>query len=147
MAQPGFTEPQARAQTQEMIPAQERETMPAQTRATLAAQTRAVRLWLPTVSRELTSLLVSAVTFHGRSLGLDVTVVEGHDLWLTVAEVVVSGDANAVSHFEYDVLHGCALLETGILRDIDPRSEPYRYAGAFANWLAQQSDHEPHRSS
>ena len=94
------TEPQALAQTQEMIPAQEREMMPAQEREMMAAHTRAFRLWLPTISRELTSLLVGAVTFHGRSLGLEVTVVEVQDLWLTLAEVVATGDANAVGQFQ-----------------------------------------------
>jgi len=140
MAHLGFTEPQAPAQTQEMIPAQEREVIPPQEREIPPAQKRAVMLWLPTISRELTSLLVSVVVFHGRSLGLDVAVVEVHDLWLTTPEVVVSGNASAVGQFEYDVLRGCAFLETGGLRDIDPRTEPHRYAEAFANWLAQQSD-------
>jgi|GEM_PF-3066462 hypothetical protein len=111
-----------------------------QRRGMTPPQTRRMTLWLPTITQELTSLLVGAVVFHGRSLGLEVRVVEIHDLWLTVPEVVVSGSPRAVDQFEYDVLRGCAFLETGGLRDIDPRCESARYAEAFANWLAQQSD-------
>lgn len=102
--------------------------------------TRGFMLRLPSVDEALASMLVSAVVYHGRSLGLDVTVAEIHDLWLTTPKVIVTGSRACVHQFESDVLRGCTFLETGGLRDIDPRSEPLRYAEAFANWLAQQSD-------
>jgi hypothetical protein len=102
--------------------------------------TRGFMLWLPSIDEALTALLVSAVVYHGRSLGLDVTVAEVHDLWLTTPKVIVTGSRRSVRQFESDVLRGCTFLETGGLRDIDPRSEPLRYTEAFANWLAQQSD-------
>jgi len=101
-------------------------------------QTRGFMLWLPSINAALTSLLVSAVVYHARSLGLHITVVEVHDLWLTTPRVSVTGSARSVAQFESDVLRGCTFLETGGLRDIDPRSEPLRYAEAFTNWLAQQ---------
>ena len=85
-------------------------------------------------------MLVSAVVYHGRTLGLDVTVAEIHDLWLTTPKVIVTGNRPCVQQFESDVLRGCTFLKTGGLLDIDQRSEPHRYAEAFANWLAQQSD-------
>jgi len=102
--------------------------------------TRGFMLWLPSVDEALSSLLVSAVVYHGRSLGLDVTVAEIHDLWLTTPKVIVTGSRRCVQQFESDVLRGCTFLKTGGLRDIDQRNEPRRYAEAFANWLAQQSD-------
>lgn len=101
-------------------------------------QTRALMLWLPTESPNLTSLLVGTVVNHGRSLGLEVAVVEIHDLWLTTPQVVVTGDPHAVGRFESDVLRGCAYLETGGQADIDVHERPEKYAHAFACWLAQQ---------
>jgi hypothetical protein len=102
------------------------------------AQTRELMLWLPTESGNLTSLLVAVVVNHGRSLGLDVAVVEIHDLWLTTPQVVVTGERHAVGRFESDVLRGCAYLETGGQADIDAHEQPDKYAHAFACWLAQQ---------
>jgi hypothetical protein len=104
------------------------------------SQTRGFMLWLPSITEALTSLLVGAVVYHGRMLGLDVTVAQIHDLWLTTPQVFVTGSGRSVEQFESDVLRACTFLETGGLREIDPRSEPVRYAEAFANWLAQQSD-------
>jgi hypothetical protein len=103
-------------------------------------QTRGFMLWLPPTTEALTSLLVGAVVYHGRTLGLNVTVAEIHDLWLTTPQVIVTGSERSVGQFESDVLRGCTFLETGGLRDIDPCSEPLRYAEAFANWLAQKTD-------
>ena len=102
--------------------------------------TRGFMLWLPSVDQALAAMLVSAVVYYGRTLGLDVTVAEIHDLWLTTPKVIVTGSRPCVQQFESDVLRGCTFLKTGGLRDIDQRSEPHRYAEAFANWLAQQSD-------
>ena len=96
-------------------------------------------LRLPSINEAGTSLLVSAVVYYARSLGLQVTVAEIHDLWLTTPQVIVTGDPSVVSRFEADVLRGCTFLETDGLRDIDPLSEPLRYAETFANGLAQQS--------
>src|SRR5665213_1423037 len=96
-------------------------------------QTRGFMLWLPSINEAVTSSLVSAVVYHARSLGLDVAVAEIHDLWLTIPQVIVTGDASVVTQFESDVLRGCTFLETGGLNDIDPSSEPLRYAEAFAN--------------
>lgn len=102
-------------------------------------QTRGFTLLLPPVNEAVTSSLVGAVIYHARTLGLNVAVAEVHDLWLTTPQVIVTGNASVVSKFESDVLRGCTFLETGGLRDVDPSSEPLRYAEAFANWLAQQS--------
>lgn len=102
--------------------------------------TRGFMLWLPSVDQALAAMLVSAVVYYGRTLGLDVTVAEIHDLWLTTPKVIVTGSRPCVQQFESDVLRGCTFLKTGGLRDIDQSSEPHRYAEAFANWLAQQSD-------
>ena len=102
--------------------------------------TRGFMLWLPSVDEALAAMLVSAVVYHGRSLGLDVAVAEIHDLWLTTPKVIVTGSRPCVQQFESDVLRGCTFLKTGGLRDIDQHSEPHRYSEAFANWLAQQSD-------
>ena len=101
-------------------------------------QTRGFMLWLPSIDQAVTSLLVSAVVYHGRSLGLDVTVAEIQDLWLTTPQVIATGSASAVSRFESDAQRGCTFLATGGLCDIDPCSEPLRYAEAFANWFAEQ---------
>ena len=103
-------------------------------------QTREFMLWLPSIGEALTCLLVGAVVYHGRALGLNVTVAEIHDLWLTTPQVIVTGSWRSVAQFEADVLRACTFLETGGLREIDPASEPLRYAEAFANWLAQQPD-------
>jgi hypothetical protein len=103
-------------------------------------QTRGFMLWLPSINEAVTSLLVSAIVYYGRALGLNVTVAEIHDLWLTTPQVIVTGSGRSVAQFEADVLRACTFLETGGLRELDPASEPLRYAEAFANWLAQQPD-------
>lgn len=103
-----------------------------------STQTRELMLWLPTASGNLMSLLVAVVVNHGRSLGLEVAVVEIHDLWLTTPQVVVTGERRAVGRFESDVLRGCAYLETGGQADIDTQLQPEKFAHAFACWLAQQ---------
>ena len=96
-------------------------------------------LRLPSINGTVTSLLVSAVVYYGRSLGLEVRVAEIHDLWLMTPQVIVTGSPSAVSRFETDVLRACTFLESGGLGDIDPCSEPLRYAEMFSYWLAQQS--------
>jgi hypothetical protein len=101
-------------------------------------QTRGFMVRLPSTTEPLTSLLVAAVVYHGRSLGLNVTVAEIHDLWLTTPQVIATGSGKSIAQFESDVLRGCTLLEVGGLRDIDRNAEPQRFAEAFANWLAQR---------
>jgi hypothetical protein len=102
-------------------------------------QTRGFMLRLPSINEAVTSLLVSAIVYYGRSLGLEVRVAEIHDLWLMTPQIIVTGTPSPVSRFEADVLRACTFLESGGLGDIDPCSEPLRYAEMFSYWLAQQS--------